>query len=321
MEGDIRAVGNRFEAVDTAFHLAGGRLLLANGVLRQVGEAVRYTEDAEVTLEHLFLDDVAQVLSGPPSARLEGYLANNVMQATASALPEELGEGSRVVFTHSLVSPSLATALRQHPAVKSDVLIEAMSASALIGSDGSLLPQVAGRLAGTHGQDLGVQSSPLAAITGAPPARTSGTSLVLGVHGSGWEQFEYQLNGGPWTTAAIPWLPSPDTLREARLPFDGLTEGDHVLRLRERSEAPVRELRWTISTVTPIILINEVAAINATQNLANGFPDWAELINTANVAVDLGDYQLRDLSEGGAHAASGHGARGPRPPRDPIGFQ
>ena len=202
-------------------------------------------------------------------------------------------------MSHNLVSPSLAGEVKRNPAAETGVLHEFDEAGLAVLPDGRLAPGTLGKRVGTHGEDLGVINSGLASVRGRPPARTSGRSFLIGVHGSGWEQFEYRLNEGPWTPVAIPWLPSPgSSFREGLLPLNDLPEGDQVLQIREHEEAPVRELQWTIASTPPVILINEVAAINVAQEFAAGFPDWVELINTSDVSVDLGSYEMRDEDNG-----------------------
>ena len=90
-EGSLRVVGNDFHSVDTAIDLSNGRLLLANGVLAQVGEIIRYAGATEVTLEQLHLSEAGQLLSGPPSVSLKGSLSNCILHSIGSALPRKRG--------------------------------------------------------------------------------------------------------------------------------------------------------------------------------------------------------------------------------------
>ncbi len=298
MEGSARVVGNRFESMATAIHLGHGSLLLANSAFHQVGEILRYSASAEATLEHLFTSGVGNLLTGPPSATLRAYIANSVLVSVENALPEELETDSLVQFTHNLVSPGLAEALTERSAVLSEALTAASESLVMTNDDDTLAPGSLGKGAGTHGQDLGLIDPQIPFIRGRPAGRTSASSVRLGVYGSGWGTFDYRLNDAPWVSAVIPRIPSADTLREALLSLDALPDGEHVLQLRENSDAPIEEVRWTISTNPAGVLLNEIAAINVSEQLANGFPDWVELVNTGDVAIDLGGYRLRDSSDG-----------------------
>ncbi|MFT4639862.1 MAG: hypothetical protein ACI8T1_003187 [Verrucomicrobiales bacterium] len=296
LDGDARLVGNRFESLGVGIQLEKGQLLIANHVFHNVGKVIQISGEAIVSLEHSVVDEASQLFVGPDAHNLQAYIANSVFTGLQTTLPESLTENSFVQFTNNFLSPELSISINTRANIRSGGDVVGMDPGYEM-ADFTLTESSPGKNAGTHGQDLGLVDRNQAYVLGAPMERTSSTSAFLGILGSGWEEAEYRLDDGIWESVSIPSLPDGGSFREGSIRLTGLSDGSHLLELRESEGRPIQAIRWIIGAGISNVRLNELAAINVSEPFDDGFPDWVELYNSGDISINISGYELRGREE------------------------
>ncbi len=137
-----------------------------------------------------------------------------------------------------------------------------------------------------------IHISPVATISGEPPAVTPfGTASVL-VGGEGVTQYQYRVNEGAF---------SPLTPVATPISLSGLADGAYVVEVvgvnavGAIQDEPTLSRTWTVDSQYSNIIINEVLAANqSTLNHEGTFPDAIEFFNRGTTVISMTGMKLSD---------------------------
>ncbi|MEK6250188.1 MAG: lamin tail domain-containing protein, partial [Planctomycetales bacterium] len=141
-------------------------------------------------------------------------------------------------------------------------------------------------------------SQSFATISGEPRSPTGLNSATLTVAGDDITEYQYRLNGGPFSNSAFVTTP---------IQLSDLPEGStNQVSVRGRNSAGVWQSNdrltesrtWIVQADTPTIRINEVLARNdsAVEHFGT-YPDMIELYNESLTAVDVSGMRVTDRQD------------------------
>ena len=162
--------------------------------------------------------------------------------------------------------------------------------------DFHLLPGSPAQGSGGNGLDMGYAVPAGVAVRGLPASPTPARQVRLRVWGPGIVQYRYQWDDRPWQDN----LPVSATLM-----LTNLAVGPHTLTVQgltqfgpSPTDASAFTHSWVVDANAPAVVLNEIGAWNvaSVQTLA-GHPDWIELRNRTENAVDLSGMSLSNEAQ------------------------
>ncbi len=181
------------------------------------------------------------------------------------------------------------------------------------GDDYSIAPGSPARGTAPHGLDYGASIPKGCYLGNAPPIVTAQNSASIVIGGPGIFSYKWRLDGGAWSSpvsiAPGVFSRTAPTVRTATLSLTSLSSGPHTLEVIGQDfagnwtpELEATRTSWTVETVIPLLLLNEIQA---------GAGGGIEILNGGTTAVSLSGWSLTDtISAPGKYALTGTLAAG-----------